>query len=192
MKTKENSIVLFQSKKIRRVWNNDEWYFSVIDVVGALTDSSIPKRYWSDMRVKLNQEGFEAYDIIVRLKLQADDGKLRETDCANTESMLRIIQSVPSKKAEPFKRWLAEVGYEGIQEIENPELAQDRAKEYYELKGYPKEWIEKRLRGIAIRQELTDEWKQRLVEEKKEYAILTNETLKNQRFLVCHKIEAIL
>ena len=192
MKTKENSIVLFQSKKIRRVWNNDEWYFSVIDVVGALTDSSIPKRYWSDMRVKLNQEGFEAYDIIVRLKLQADDGKLRETDCANTESMLRIIQSVPSKKAEPFKRWLAEVGYERIQEIENPELAQDRAKDYYELKGYPKEWIEKRLRGIEIRQELTDEWKQRLVEEKKEYAILTNETLKNQRFLVCHKIEAIL
>ena len=112
------------------------------------------------------------------MKLPAEDGKLRETDCANTETLFRIIQSIPSPKAEPFKRWLAQVGYERIQEIENPELAQDRAKEYYELKGYPKDWIEKRIRGIAIRQELTEEWKQRGVESENDFAILTNETQK--------------
>jgi len=171
----ENALVVFDGKNIRRLWYNTEWFFSIIDIVAVLTNSSIPKRYWSDLKSRLLKEGFEPYDKIVQLKMLAEDGKLRETDGANTETILRIIQSIPSKKAEPFKRWLAQVGYERIQEIENPELAQDRAKEYYELKGYPKEWIDKRLRGIAIRQELTEEWKKRGIKEKREYAILTNE-----------------
>jgi len=177
MDSKE-ALVVFEGTKIRRIWNDNQWFFSVVDVVGVLTDSSIPRRYWSDLKSKLIEEGFEPYDKIVQLILQAEDGKMRPTDCANTESMFRIIQSIPSKKAEPFKRWLAKVGNERIQEIENPELAQDRAKEYYELKGYPEDWIEKRLRGIAIRQELTDEWKERRVDEKRDYAILTNEISK--------------
>ena len=171
----ENALVVFEGKNIRRLWHKEGWYFSIIDIVTVLTDSSIPKRYWSDLKAKLLEEGFEPYDKIVQLKMLAEDGKLRETDSANTETMLRLIQSISSKKAEPFKRWLAQVGYERIQEIENPELAQDRAKEYYELKGYPKDWIDKRLRGIAIRQELTEEWKKRGIEEQREYAILTNE-----------------
>ena len=174
----ENVLVVFEGKNIRRLWHKKEWHFSIIDIVAVLTDSSIPKRYWSDLKAKLLEEGFEPYDKIVQLKMPAEDGKLRETDSANTETMLRLIQSIPSKKAEPFKRWLAQVGYKRIQEIENPELAQDRAKEYYELKGYPKEWIDKRLRGIAIRQELTDEWKSRGVEEQKDFVILTNEISK--------------
>ena len=172
---KHNALVVFEGKNIRRLWHKEEWHFSIIDIVAVLTDSSIPKRYWSDLKSKLLEEGFEPYDKIVQLKMLAEDGKLRETDSANTETMLRLIQSIPSKKAEPFKRWLAQVGYDRIQEIENPELAQDRAKEYYELKGYPKDWIDKRLRGIAIRQELTEEWKKRGIEEQREYAILTNE-----------------
>ena len=175
---KHNALVIFEGKNIRRLWHKDVWYFSIIDIIAILTDSSIPKRYWSDLKAKLLEEGFQPYDKIVQLKMPAEDGKLRETDSANTETILRLIQSIPSKKAEPFKRWLAQVGYERIQEIENPELAQDRAKEYYELKGYPKEWIDKRLRGIAIRQELTDEWKSRNVTEEKDFAILTNEISK--------------
>ncbi len=175
---KDKALVVFQDKKIRRIWHNDEWYFSVIDVVTALEASTIPKRYWSDLKTKLSEEGFEPYDKIVQLKLPAEDGKLRETDCANTKNMFRIVQSIPSPKAEPFKQWLAQVGYERIQEIENPELAQDRVKEYYELKGYPKDWIDKRLRGIAIRQELTDEWKDRGARKELEFAILTNEISK--------------
>ncbi|MBS3169192.1 Bro-N domain-containing protein [Candidatus Woesearchaeota archaeon] len=171
----KNALVIFEGKNIRRLWHKEEWHFSVIDIVAVLTDSSLPKRYWSDLKAKLLEEGFEPYDKIVLLKMPAEDGKLRETDSANTETMLRLIQSIPSKKVEPFKRWLAQVGYERIQEIENPELAQDRAKEYYELKGYPKDWIDKRLRGIAIRQELTEEWKKRGIGELREYAILTNE-----------------
>ena len=171
----ENALVVFEGKNLRRLWHKEEWHFSIVDIVAVLTDSSIPKRYWSDLKAKLLEEGFEPYDKIVQLKMPAEDGKLRETDSANTVTMLRLIQSIPSKKAEPFKRWLAQVGYERIQEIENPELAQDRAKEYYELKGYPKDWIDKRLRGIAIRQELTEEWKKRGIEEQREYAILTNE-----------------
>ena len=172
---KENALVVFEGKNIRRLWHDEEWHFSIIDIVTVLTDSSIPRRYWSDLKIKLKEEGFEMYDKIVQLKLPSSDGKFYETDCANTEALLRIVQSISSKKAEPFKRWLAQVGYERIQEIENPELAQDRAKEYYELKGYPKDWIDKRLRGIAIRQELTDEWKRRGIEEQREFAILTNE-----------------
>ena len=174
----QKGLIVFQDKKIRRIRHNNEWYFSVVDVTNALEASTIPKRYWSDLKAKLLQEGFEPYDKIVQLKLPADDGKLRETDCANTKNMFRIIQSIPSPKAEPFKLWLAQLGHERIQEIENPELAQNRVKEYYELKGYPKDWIDKRLRGIAIRQDLTNEWESRGVNEEKDFAILTNEISK--------------
>ena len=175
---KDNALVVFQDKKIRRIWHEKEWYFSIIDVVTALDASSIPKRYWSDLKTKLTEEGFEPYDKIVQLKMLAEDGKLRETDCANTKNMFRIIQSIPSPKAEPFKLWLAKVGYERVQEIENPELAQDRMKELYEQKGYSKSWIDKRLRGIVVRQDLTDEWKKRGVTSQEDFAILTAEISK--------------
>ncbi len=175
----ENALVVFQGKEIRRTWHNGEWYFSVVDVVEVLTDSVKPRDYWYRLKEReLESGGVELSTFCRRLKLPAPDGKMRITDCSNTENMFRIIQSIPSKKAEPFKRWLARVGYERIREIENPELAQERAKKYYELKGYPKDWIDKRIRGIAIRQDLTDEWGQRGVEEQKEYAILTNEISK--------------
>jgi len=177
MEEKDNKLVLFEGKKIRRIWHEGEWHFSVVDVVEVLTDSPSPRKYWN----KVKEREFiqlELSPIWRQLKLPAEDGKMRETDCANTKNMLRIIQSIPSKKAEPFKQWLAKVGYERIQEIENPELAQERMKRLYELKGYSKEWIEKRLRGIAIRQELTDEWKNRKIEPGREYAILTNEISK--------------
>lgn len=176
MDSKE-ALVVFEGAKIRRAWHDNQWYFSVVDVVEALTDSPTPRQYWGKIKDREFKQ-LELSPIWVQLKLPSADGKKYETDCANTESMFRIIQSIPSPKAEPFKRWLAKVGYERIQEIENPELAQDRAKEYYELKGYPKDWIEKRLRGIAIRQELTDEWKTRGLEENRDYAILTNEISK--------------
>ncbi|ODS36414.1 MAG: phage antirepressor protein [Candidatus Altiarchaeales archaeon WOR_SM1_86-2] len=176
---RENALVVFRGKQIRRTWQDDEWYFSVVDVVEVLTDSIKPRDYWYRLKKReLESSGIELSTFCRHLKLLAPDGKMRLTDCADTENVFRIIQSIPSPKAEPFKRWLARVGYERIQEIENPELAQERAKEYYELKGYPKDWIEKRLRGIAIRQELTDEWNQRGVEERKDYAILTNEISK--------------
>ena len=175
--SKDNALVVFEDKKIRREWYNNEWYFSVVDIVEALTNSPTPRQYWGKVKDREFIQ-LELSPIWVQLKLVAEDGKLRETDCANTQNMFRIIQSIPSLKAEPIKRWLAQVGYERIQEIENPELAQDRAKEYYELKGYPKDWIDKRVRGIAIRQELTDEWKNRGIKEDKDYAILTNEICK--------------
>jgi len=171
----ENALVVFQGIQIRRTWHDGEWYFSVVDVCEVLTDSVDAGAYWRKLKQRLTAEGSEVVTFCHGLKLIAADGKKYKTDCANTENMFRIIQSMPSRKAEPFKRWLARVGYERIQEIENPELAQERAKEYYELKGYPKDWIEKRLMGIAVRQELTDEWDQRGVEEQREYAILTNE-----------------
>ena len=146
-------IALFEGKKIRKVFYENEWWFSVVDVIEVLTDSTIPKRYWTDLKRKLKEEGFfQVYEKIVRLKLEAPDGKMRETDTANTETMLRIVQSIPSPKAEPFKLWLAKVGYERIQEIEDPELASRRARTLYEAKGYPPEWIEKRMRSIAIRE----------------------------------------
>ena len=172
-----NHIAVFQEKTIRRVWHENAWWFSVIDVVGILSETAIPKRYWSDLKRKLAQEAGsgQPYENIVRLKLAAPDGKQRDTDCANTETLFRIIQSIPSPKAEPFKRWLAQVGYERVKEIENPELASARARELYQAKGYPQAWIEKRLRSIAIRGELTDEWKERGVQEGKEYSILTAE-----------------
>ena len=179
MKTDDskNVLVVFEDKNIRRIWHNDEWYFSVVDVVESLTDSPTPRQYWGKVKDR-EFINLELSPIWVQLKLVAEDGKSRLTDCANTKSLFRIIQSIPSKKAEPFKLWLAQVGYERVQEIENPELAQDRVKKYYELKGYPKDWIDKRLRGITIRQDLTSEWKNREVNEKTEFAILTNEITK--------------
>ena len=171
--------VIFEEHAIRRAWHNEEWWFSIIDVVGILSESAIPKRYWSDLKRKLAQEAGseQPYEKIVRLKLAAPDGKQRDTDCANTEILFRVIQSIPSPKAEPFKRWLAQVGYERVKEIENPELAMGRMQDLYEKKGYPKEWIDKRLRGIAVRQDLTDEWKDRGAASSKEFAILTNEIM---------------
>ena len=134
--TQHDSIALFESTEIRKVWHEEQWYFSVVDIISALTGSQSPRRYWSDLKIKLSEEGIqtELYDFFVQLKLRAPDGKMRETDCANTEGILRIIQSVPSPRAEPFKQWLAKVGYERIQEIEDPELAQQRMKTLYEQK----------------------------------------------------------
>ena len=177
----KKSLVVFQDRKIRRLWHNNEWFYSVVDIIAVLTeqeDFQTARKYWNKLSQRLREEGGEVVTNCHRLKLPAPDGKLRETDCANTRSIFRIIQSVPSKKAEPFKLWLAQLGQERIEEIENPELAQDRVREYYKLKGYPKEWIDKRLRGIAIRQDLTDEWKNRGVEKQKDFAILTNEISK--------------
>ena len=171
---KNKALVVFQDKKIRRIWHDGEWYFSVSDIIAVLTDSKDELAYWR----KLKEREPQLVTICHGLKLQAKDGKMRYADCVNTKNAFRLIQSVPSPKAEPFKQWLAKVGYERIQEIENPELAQDRVKQYYELKGYPKEWIDKRIRGIAIRQELTDEWKLRDIKQEKEFAILTNEISK--------------
>ncbi len=175
---KQTKIAIFRGKKVRKKIHNDEWWFSIIDVIAALTESSIPKRYWADLKKKLIQEGYdEVYEKIVQLKMKASDGKMRETDTANTESLLRIVQSIPSPKAQPFKLWLARVGYERIQEIEDPELATKRTRALYKAKGYPDEWIERRMRGIAIREELTDEWKGRGAASK-DYAIFTNEISK--------------
>lgn len=175
-----SNIKLFQDKKIRTYHDEirDQWYFSIVDTIAVLTDSSIPKRYWSDLKKKLLKEGFQLYEKIVQLKFEAADGKKYATDCAETSNLLRIIQSIPSPKAEPFKQWLATVGYERMLEIENPELAQERMKELYEQKGYPKDWIDKRLRGIAIRQNLTDEWKRRGISDERDFAILTAEISK--------------
>ena len=154
----DTHIAIFNGKTIRRKLINDKWFFSVVDIVRALTDSIDAKDYWYRLKQRESENsGTELSTFCRQLKLKSGDGKEYETDCADTEGIFRIIQSVPSKKAEPFKRWLARVGYERIQEIENPELAQERMKELYEQKGYSKDWIEKRLRGIAIRQELTDE-----------------------------------
>jgi len=172
------SLVVFQGKKVRRTWFNDEWWFSVVDIIGVLTQTDRARKYWSDLKTKLQDEGFEVSEKIGQLKLIADDGKLRLTDCANTKNMFRIIQSIPSPKAEPFKEWLAQVGYDRVREIENPELAQKRMKEIYQAKGYSDDWIEKRVRGIAIRDELTYEWKKRGLLEEREYAILTAEISK--------------
>lgn len=177
---KSSKIAIFKGKKIRKTIYNDEWYFSITDIIQALTDSSNSRRYWSDLKIKLSEdEGFiQLYEKIVQLKLESSDGKKYMTDTTNTETIFRIIQSIPSPKAEPFKRWLAKVGYERVQEIEDPELATKRTRAIYKAKGYPDDWIEKRMRGIAIREKLTDEWEKRGVKEDKEYAILTAEISK--------------
>jgi len=173
-----SSIQLFEDQKIRTAWDaeKEEWYFSIIDVISVLTDTANPRRYWSDLKRKLKIEGaVEVYEKIVQLKLLSPDGKKRLTDVANTEQLLRIIQSIPSKKAEPFKAWLAMVGKERIEETIDPEQAIDRALDTYLKKGYSEEWIHQRLLAIRIRNELTDEWKKRGVQKGKEYAILTDE-----------------
>jgi len=172
-------IALFKGKKIRKTLFQNEWWFSVIDVIEALTDSDRSSVYWTAMKARVkNEEDFQPSTICRQLKLPAEDGKMRATDCADTEGIFRIIQSIPSPKAEPFKRWLAKVGYERVQEIENPELATKRTRMLYKLKGYPDDWIEKRMRGIAIREELTDEWQKRGAQEQKDYEILTAEISK--------------
>jgi len=175
----DKGIAVFKGKEIRRTLHKNEWWFSIIDVVEALTGNDRPRKYWNDLKKKLFEEGYaELSEKIGQLKLQSSDGKFYETDCANAETMFRVIQSIPSPKAEPFKRWLAKVGYERVQEIEDPELATKRTRAIYKAKGYSDDWIEKRMRGIAIREELTDEWKKRDVREKKEYEILTAEIAK--------------
>ena len=175
-----NNIKLFQDKKIRSSWNEEEqqWYFSVFDVVEALTDSSDPKQYIKRMRSRDIMLDLNWGTICTPLEMTALDGKQRKIQASNVKGLLRIIQSIPSPKAEPFKQWLAQVGYERLEEIENPELAQERMKELYEKKGYPKDWIDKRLRGMAIRQNLTDEWKKRGITEERDFAILTAEISK--------------
>ena len=173
-----DAIQLFEDKKIRTAWDEEqeEWYFSIVDVISVLTGTENPRRYWSDLKRKLKKEGaVELYEKIVQLKMLSSDGKRYKTDVANTEQLLRIIQSVPSPKAEPFKAWLARVGRERIEETIDPEQAIDRALETYLKKGYSEEWVHQRLLTIRIRNELTDEWQKRGVEKGKEYAILTDE-----------------
>ncbi|MGB7581265.1 MAG: Bro-N domain-containing protein [Sedimentisphaerales bacterium] len=171
-------IAIFRGKQIRKTIHKDEWWFSVVDVCEALTESPDAGAYWRKLKQRLKEEGSEVVTFCHGLKLEAPDGKMRDTDCADTEGVFRIIQSIPSPKAEPFKRWLAKVGYERIQEIEDPELGTKRTRALYKAKGYPDGWIEKRMRGIAIREELTEEWKERGVKEEPEYAILTAEISK--------------
>jgi hypothetical protein len=172
-------IAVFQKKEIRKTIYKNEWWFSIIDIIEALTGTERPRKYWNDLKKKLVKEGyFEVSENIGQLKIVAPDGKQRETDCANTETIFRIIQTIPSSKAEPFKRWLAKVGYERVQEIEDPELATKRTRAIYKAKGYSDAWIEKRMRGIEVRATLTNEWKNRDVKEGQEYAILTAEISK--------------
>ena len=172
-------IAIFQNKEIRKTLHNNEWWFSVIDVIRALTDSIDAKDYWYKMKIRVKSDDeIELSTICRQLKLESVDGKKYETDCANTEGLFRIIQSIPSPKAEPFKRWLAKVGYERIQEIEDPELATKRTRALYKAKGYSEDWIEKRMHGIEIREGLTEEWKERGVKEGLEFGILTAEISK--------------
>lgn len=169
-------LVLFENRKIRRTFYNNEWYYSVIDIIEVLTESLRPEKYWSDLKKKIENEGyFELSEKIGRLKLTAKDGKKRLTDCANRETVFRIIQSVPSPNAEPFKLWFSRLAEERIQETINPELAIERARQTYLKKGYDDEWINARIKGIPVRNELTDEWKNRGVTDSREFAILTNE-----------------
>ena len=169
-----NQIAIFRGKQVRKVLYKKEWWFSILDIIGILTDSPQPKTYWAKMKTR-DVSISQPFPFWEQLKLVANDDKVRDTDCANTEGVLRIIQSVPSPKAEPLKRWLAKVGYERMQEIANPELATKRTKMLYKLKGYPEDWIEKRMRGIAIREELTDEWQKRGADNERDYEILTAE-----------------
>lgn len=172
-------IAIFKGKTIRKIIYKKEWWFSIIDIIEALTGTERSRKYWNDLKKKLTDEGyFEVSEKIGQLKLLANDGKKYLTDCANTETIFRIIQSIPSPKAEPFKRWLARVGYERVKEIEDPELATKRTRAIYKAKGYSNAWIEKRMRGIEIRETLTDEWQKRGVKEQTEYAILTAEISK--------------
>lgn len=175
-----SNIKLFQSQQIRTYWDKieEKWYFAIVDIIEILTESTKPRDYWYRLKKRERASGIELSTNCRQLKMKAKDGKMRETEIADTETLLRIIQSIPSPKAEPFKRWLAKVGYERLEEIENPELASKRTREIYKTKGYSDEWIEKRMRSIAIRDELTDEWEKRGVKERIEYAILTAEISK--------------
>lgn len=175
----ETKIALFKGKEIRKTIHNNEWWFSIIDIIEVLTGTGRPRKYWNDLKRKLLNEGYvELSAKIGQLKLMSSDQKSYVTDCANTETMFRIIQSIPSPKVEPLKRWLARVGYERVQEIEDPELATKRTVAIYKAKGYPEDWIDKRMRGIAVRQTLTNEWQKRGAREKIDYAILTNDIVK--------------
>lgn len=171
------SIKLFEEKKVRSQWSesDQQWFFAIVDVIAVLTDSPNPQGYWRVLKKRLLAEGNQTVTNCNALKMVAADGKMRLTDVANTQQLLRLIQSIPSPKAEPFKLWLSEVGYQRMQEIDDPELAAQRARELYKAKGYPDEWIEKRIKSIAIREELTDEWQRHGVQEHKEYAVLTAE-----------------
>jgi prophage antirepressor-like protein len=170
----QNKIVVFESKEIRRIWHNDEWYFSVSDVCGALTDSTDAGAYWRKLKQRLNQEGSEVVTFCHGLRLEASDGKKYATDCANTQSMFRIIQSIPSPKAEPFKQWLAKVGYERLQDMSDPARSLYRAREYWQQLGRSEKWIQQRMMGQETRNKLTDYWKDHEVTKEDEYAVLTN------------------
>lgn len=176
----DNEIKLFEGNQIRSIWDNEreEWYFSIVDIVGVLTESENPRKYWSVLKTRLKKEGNELATICSQLKTKATDGKMRSTDVADMQGVFRIIQSVPSPKAEPFKMWLAEVGKERIDEIIDPELTIDRALATYLQKGYTREWINQRLQAIQVRKELTDAWQDHGVKEGREYAVLTNEITK--------------
>jgi hypothetical protein len=178
--SKENAIKLFQDQRVRVLWDEEQekWFFSIVDIIGILTESPNPRKYWSVLKTRLKKEGSELTTNCSQLKMQSSDGKYYKTDVADTEQLLRLIQSIPSPKAEPFKIWLAKVGYERIEETEDPELAFDRAMETYLKKGYSKEWINQHLKSIEVRKELTDEWQIRGMKEGLEYAILTNEITK--------------
>lgn len=171
-----NDIKLFESKKVRTYWDDtkETWFFSVIDVIEILTGSSIPKRYWSDLKKKLTKEGSQLYENIVQLKFEATDGKKYATDCLDTPNLLRLIQSIPSPNAEPFKQWLAKVGYERMQEIQDPEMSLDRARENWQKLGRSEKWIQQRMTGQETRNKLTDYWKESGVEKSDEFAFLTN------------------
>jgi len=176
----KTTVKLFEQKQVRSIWNDSEekWYFSVIDVIEILTESGRPRKYWSDLKSKLRKEGSQLSEKIGQLKMKAEDGKLRITDIADTEQLFRLIQSIPSPKAEPFKLWIAKVARERIDEIEDPEIGIDRLMETYLKKGYSKEWVNQRLKSIEVRKELTDEWDNRGVKKGQEYAILTDEITK--------------
>jgi len=178
--TKENSVKIFEQKQIRSLWDDEKgkWFFSIVDVVGVLTDSPNPRKYWSVLKTRLKVDGSELATNCSQLKMQSSDGKFYNTDVADTEQIFRLIQSIPSPKAEPFKMWLAKVGRERIDEIEDPEIGIDRLMETYLRKGYSKEWINQRLKSIEIRKELTDEWEERGVKKGQEFAILTDEITK--------------
>ncbi|MSQ28014.1 MAG: hypothetical protein EXR51_07750 [Dehalococcoidia bacterium] len=172
-------MIVFGAKQIRREWVDDQWFFSVVDIIGALTDSDAPSKYWTAMKRREEKtSGIQLSTICRQLKLTSADGKSYRTEAVNTEAAFRIIQSIPSPRAEPFKRWLAEVGYQRVQEIENPELAQQRMRKLYQDKGYPDDWVEKRVRGINVRGELTSEWHKRGIKDQRDFAILTGEISK--------------
>ena len=175
-KNQKNAIQIFEDKKVRSAWDSEQekWYISIVDVIEVLTESANPRRYWSDLKIKLEKEGSELYENIVQLKLQSSDGKYYKTDVADTEQLFRLIQSIPSPKAEPFKLWLAEIARERLEEIDNPEQGIERLMEYYHRKGYSESWINQRLKSIEVRKELTDEWERRGVKKGQEFATLTD------------------